>query len=178
MKAQNPEIKILFMLRHPIERAWSALRYENDRGFAAVDLDSLDAVAAAVKRPAMRLRSDYERTLMAYERILGRGRILVGFYDAVENDPLGLLRGISEFIGVDAPNYSDSSGYRERINATPPRKMPPFVRQFLADHFGPMTERLASRFGGYAESWLSGINGEVRTDLRTGPDRNCAVIVV
>ena len=47
--ALNPEIKLIFLLRNPIERSWSSVRYNSSLGFNKVNLDSLDEVIEEMK---------------------------------------------------------------------------------------------------------------------------------
>ncbi len=52
--------------------------------------------------------------------------------------------------------------------------MPDTVRRFLVDTYAPMTERLARRFGGYAQDWLDALNG---TSGRATGERSAVVVL-
>jgi len=159
----NPRLKIIFMLRNPIDRAWSEVRFQVENGRL---LDSERASIDHVARPTQTLRSDYERTLEVYLEHFSTRQILVGYYDAISADPMGLLESVFAFLGVNAPSLPKDALDR-RINASPPRKMPPAVRDQLIQRYEPAMQRLSDRFGGYCSLWLHELRRE--QGRQTGP---------
>ena len=171
MVAVNPAAKIVFMLRNPIERAWSALRFDVDRGHLALDLESPSAVIAATDMLGMRLRGDYLRTLEVFKRHFS-GRILLGFHDAISAQPVDLLDGVTTFLGVAAldPDSIDPAP----VNTAPARAMPEALRSHLVERYEPMMAQLAARCGGYAEAWYEQLN-DGRQSAATGA-ASCVVV--
>ena len=163
IKAVNADARLIFMIRHPIARAWSAVRFDVHKGFSDVDLDSDDEVLASLKTPGNVLRGDYERTLDIYLDHFDASQILVCFYDAVRCDPVGLMSGIASFIGV-SPFEEAAVDNEKRFNPSPSRRMSDRVEAYLLDAYTPMIERLADRFGSYATLW-KGASG--RYDVRS-----------
>lgn len=152
IKAVNPDIKIIFMIRNPIERAWSAVRFNVDRGFSKISLDSDDEVITELKAPGYVLRGDYEHTLDTYLRYFDSRQILVCFYDAIKCDPIGLMSGITTFLDVSSFKESTIDN-KTRVNVSPTRKMQGKVKEYLIETYTPMTNRIAERFGSYATRW-------------------------
>lgn len=154
IKALNPDIKLIFMLRDPIDRAWSAIRFGSGRGRLNVDLASPDEIIDTLKQPGVVLRGDYERTLDNYLQQFDSSQLLVCFYEAIRQDPVGLMTDIADFLDI-SPFAEGSINASKRVNASKPRPMPKPVRDYLLETYGPSIERIASSLGSYANVWKS-----------------------
>jgi len=153
INAINAHIKIIFLIRDPVERAWSAIRFHADRGFIDKDIiDSDDRIIAELKMPDMLLRGDYERTIDTYLQHFDPSQILIGFYDAIHDNPVGLLSDITRFLEV--PPFEESViDNKTRVNMSPPREMSKTVRDYLVETYAPVIDRMAQSFGSYAMMW-------------------------
>lgn len=152
IKALNPDMKLILMLRDPIDRIWSNLRYGSGKGRIEVNLDSANDIIATLKQPKVALRGDYERTLSAYLEHFDASRLLICFYEAIEQDPVGLMTGIANFLGI-APFTQANIDAKKRVNASKPRPMPQAVKDYLLEAYGPQSRRLAGALGSYATTW-------------------------
>jgi hypothetical protein len=152
IRAVNPEMRLIYLIRDPIERAWSGVRFSASLDRSSIDDDSTDAWIARLKSPLMQLRGDYERTLENYLQVFEPSQILIGFYDAISKDPKGLIDAVTGFLGV--PEFpANVVDHRTRVNASPERNIPKPIMEFLLAEYGPLTERLAERLGSYAIDW-------------------------
>ncbi|MEL6553284.1 MAG: sulfotransferase [Cyanobacteria bacterium J06621_11] len=163
IKAFNPDMKLILMLRDPIARAWSNVRYGAGRGLIAADLASPDEIISALKQPDVDLRGDYERTLEAYLEVFDSSQLLVCFYEAIEYDPMGLMAGVTNFLGL-TPFAEEAVDYKRRVNASKPQKMPRIVKDYLLETYGPRVESVAAMVGSYANLW-QGANESVKAPL-------------
>ena len=123
INAINPDTKLIFMIRNPIERAWSAIRYDVYRESIGISIDSDEEIIAELRKRHFRLRGDYERTLECYLKFFNSSQILVCFYDAIQRDPVRLMAGITSFLNV-GPFLERDIDSERRINTSPSRKMP------------------------------------------------------
>ncbi len=155
----NPAMKIIFLIRDPIDRSWSAARYIASRGFAGVDLDSQDKVMQMLRAPMTQRRSNYVETLRNYLAVFPAEQILVGFFDAIERDPRGLLSGIWDFLGVE-PYEVNQRRIDRVVNKSPDRGMPPEVAAMLRESQRGQIDELAELLGSYAEGWRAKLSGE------------------
>ncbi len=148
----NPEMKFIFIIRDPIERAWSGIRFSAARENYEINLDSLGKIRRRLMTPLMILRGDYERTLENYLRVFESSQVLVCFYDAISRNPNELAECITKFLGVSAfgPSTVDAA---TPINISPKHDMPGLIREHLIAQYGDMISRLSSRFGSYASEW-------------------------
>jgi hypothetical protein len=154
IKAINPDMRLIFLIRDPIERAWSGLRLSSARGAEEIKSGSTADLIARLKSPLMILRGDYERTLENYLQFFDSSQILICFYDAISRDPEALLRSITSFLGIE-DFVADTVDATKIINASPKREMPEEIRGYLLEEYAPMIRRLSKRFGGYASTWES-----------------------
>ncbi len=150
--ALNPDFKLIFLLRNPIERSWSSVRYNSSLGFNKVNLDSHAAVIEEVRSKRLTRRCDYEKTIDAYLEHFAPEQMLIGFFDAVAEQPAALLDGVWDFLGVRRLGQGTQSANKV-FNGSPGREMPTEVRDALVEMYAPKIGRLADRLGSYAAVW-------------------------
>jgi hypothetical protein len=151
IKTINPHMKIIFIIRNPIERAWSAIRFHILKG-ANLKPDSPEKIISVLKHPGMSLRGDYERILDKYMKFFDSSHVLICFFDAIKNDPTGLMLQITKFIGIK-PYEKIVVNNKIPINPSPDYDMPLMVRDYLYTIYIPTIKRMAEKFGSYAKTW-------------------------
>ncbi len=164
-----PDVRVVVMLRDPVERAWSAFTHEKARGFETEDFEravELEPqrlagveeqfardpfhVSPAHQHNAYLTRGHYADQLERLEQHLGRERIHVVDSDELFVDAAPQLRGITDFLGI-APWVPDEFAQR---NARPRRALEGAVRDRLEEYFEPHDARLA-QWWGRTPSWRS-----------------------
>jgi hypothetical protein len=148
VRALLPQVKILFLVRNPIERAWSQVRFEWTRGrFQGIDDPA--KVSAFLEAPEQSLRSDYTRTLDTWRAHFPGGQVFIGFYDDIAARPDALLGEVCAFL-----NLEPCRAENERVNASKEKSMPPEVARQLAGKYLGELRQLAERLGSHAQTWL------------------------
>ena len=149
----NPAIKIIFVLRDPIGRAWSELRMMQKR--AGKELSSLDHIIA---RPAFLAHCNYTSTIKRFLKHVDRGHFHLLFFDEISETPDITLERVCDFLGVgyERENFRhpervvhrgmdqqiDSSTYlllRERLKPVYEQLLRldnPYVKKWYMEHFG------------------------------------------
>lgn len=153
----NPAMRIIYLLRDPIERSWSsALMSLAKRGGRPVESVTDDELIKHFEGAGHTLRSDYLRTLDNWEGVFGRDQIFVGFLDEIQNDPRDLLLRIFRFLGVSADESHIPASVSARLNTSPRAKsaIPEQYRSHLARMYLPQLEELSERFGEPTTGWL------------------------
>ncbi|MQA86949.1 MAG: sulfotransferase [Streptosporangiales bacterium] len=160
--ADLPGVKLLVLLRDPVERAYSAHAHESARGFEtepferAIELEP-QRLAGEVERilgdpgyhgyhhqhHAYLARGRYIEQLERLEAIFGRGSIHVVDSGDLFEDPEPVLAGIVEFLGL--PSWRPSRF--DRHNARPRSAMAGPLRARLDEYFREYDERLAGWLG-------------------------------
>jgi hypothetical protein len=172
IKAMNPDIKLIFMIRHPVERAWSGIRFASSRGWLKISLDSENEIIEALKPPSqIYSRGDYGKILDIYLKYFDSEQILIGFYDAISCDPMGLLSDITKFLGVSLFD-EDKIDNQTLVNASPKYEIPSKVEDYLLETYEPIINDLAKRLGSYATIWQKrGISNNELLDNKYPIDR-------
>jgi hypothetical protein len=158
IRAINPRIKLIFLVRNPIERTWSAIRFNVGQGRLNLDLTNETAVIDHLLRvrssdagAARQSRREYHATLKRYMEAFPPEQLLVGFYDAIVEAPNDLLDAVAEFLGVD--RFPRQAGRSERINASVSADLPEGVRQMLAESSAELLDFCETVLGSYALDW-------------------------
>ncbi len=103
-----PAVKLIAVLRHPAERAFSAFLHRNRDGVEP--LESFDeALDAEPRRIADRWyywwhyrdHGYYHRNLARYYQLFDRSQIRVYLYEDLDRDPASVMRDVFSFLGVD-----------------------------------------------------------------------------
>lgn len=102
-----PDLRILFLLRDPVERAWSAALMALGRAELTLDEASDRWFLDHFHSRGSRLRGDYARTLRIWQKVYPAEQMLVLFYEDLCTDPAGLLGRVAMFLGLEpAPAWT------------------------------------------------------------------------
>lgn len=158
-----PGVKIVAMVRDPVERAYSAYKHELARGFEweksfarALELED-ERLAGENERicadpnyysfnhrhHAYRRRGEYAALLEPFRSGLGPENVLLIESERFFSTPEPEFRRLTAFLGIDdrMPERFD------RYNARPGAGLEPAVREQLRAHYAPHDEALAHLLG-------------------------------
>ena len=149
-----PRAKIIFLMRNPMERAWSRAARLFDRASSPNDPDSVKdrRLRRHFDSERSRLRTGYLRTLENWGAFYPEERIFVGFLEDINFFPGELLRNLYSFLGVD-PSFSPQ-GMGQRVHSRSVGRVPTKPMVYLARSYHEEIIDLSERFGGYASFWL------------------------
>ncbi len=153
----NPNMRIIYLLRDPIERSWSsALMTLAKRGERPVESITDEELMKHFERARHTLRGDYMRNLSVWEGIFGRDQVFVGFLDEIQENPRDFLLRIYRFLGVSDDESNIPAAVSAMFNRSPRAKssIPEQYRGHLARMYLPQLEELSERFGEPATGWL------------------------
>jgi hypothetical protein len=157
-----PGVKVVVLLRDPVERAYSAHAHELARGFETEDFET--ALALEEERlagEAERIVADpgynspshqhhgylqrgrYAEHLERLESVFGRDRVHVVDSHRFFTEPEPVYDGVLQFLGLPHTGYPAF----ERHNARPRSPMEPALRARLEAHFAPHDDRLGAWLG-------------------------------
>lgn len=167
MAADLPGVRVIAMVRHPVERAYSAHSHELARGFETEPFErALELEEQRLAGAEERLRTDpsfhsfehrhhaylargrYAEQIQRFIDALGADRVTIVDADAFFAEPAEQFAGLCERLGLRTwrPERVD------RWNARPRESMSPQLHARLMDHFAPHDEALA-RLMGATPSW-------------------------
>jgi hypothetical protein len=155
--ALNPDVKVILMIRDPVDRAWSHAKKDLVRKTGR----SVDAVPAEEFRAFF--SDDYQRRCAQYVRNYDNWaahvraeNLLARTFDEIRTDPERLLLEVMRFLGVRADRRYIAADVRDEVNPTAASKIPEQHRRYLEDLLAPDLRELHQRFG---LSWRDEANG-------------------
>lgn len=151
-----PKTKLIFLMRNPIDRAWSHYRF-NTKYSPKFNFETVtnDHIINFINSESQELRSNYIRTLDNYSKNFPEEQIIIAFYDAITDNPLLLLSEIVEFIGGDITSIPKYCRINVVNNPSRQTVMPNFVKDYLKEKYHSLMEKLAERYGGYCAKWYN-----------------------
>jgi hypothetical protein len=141
----NSNVKIIFLMRDPVDRAWSSLRMGQRYG-------SLADVQEGLRRPALVAMCDYMTTIERFRRFVSPSNLLLLYYDDVAERPQELLVRLCRFMGVSFARGKFSNmnkviyeGQKQALDAD--------VYELLKRSLAPIYERLLTLDNPLVDGW-------------------------
>lgn len=156
IRAVMPDVKLIFLMRNPIERAWShaVMDLVTNRNAKFEDVSENDFVSH-FHSPASQQRGDYETILDRWLAEFPRGQVFTGFFDDLARRPIPLLIDIFSHLGlpldVDWSTFPHAQIFRKGQTAP----LPPRLREMLLGMYELPIARLGERFGAPSGAWLT-----------------------
>jgi hypothetical protein len=150
-----PRLKILFLVRDPVERFWSQLAMRIRNSGAKFDPEDWDAVEALLVSPEFALRSFPTQTAKRWRNFFGPEQLFIGQFEDLQSRADWLLGEILEFLGLEPAAVKELPADHDRKAGAWKPTMPPGIRERLAEHFSDELRRCAQEFGGHAAQWPS-----------------------
>ncbi|MCI0607232.1 sulfotransferase [bacterium] len=126
IKMLFPSLKIILLLRNPIDRAWSQIRFDWTRERFR-DIDDLDQIKAFIDSPKQSLRGDYVRMIDVWSSVFSEAQLFIGFYDELVGNPQKLLSDVFDFLGVQ-PITTPERKLSEKVNFSESIEVPMEIR--------------------------------------------------
>lgn len=163
------DTKIIFMLRHPLHRAWSSYKYKYKiTNFSDKDIPHAKKYILSQEQQQ---RSSYTKTISLYKRYFNS--IALCFFDAILENPTNLLQGIFTYLNLDASEIELFTGVEERINTSRKMAIPKEIQEMLNEMYRDEIAALASQYGGYFIKWKNPNEYDHVSDINCKP---CIII--
>lgn len=157
LKSYLPDLKLIYAIRNPVDRAWSSVRKELwwRFGMQPHEVSDPDALIRMAMRPGVLARGDYMSAMLRWETHY-KGQILFLFYEDILANPREVLRHVCDFLGLSREPLDRATGNATRVNDVPEDNMPARVRAELEKYYAPQLPFLAEKFGRSFEHWFAG----------------------
>ncbi len=130
--------KVVFVMRDPVERMYSQLRFNERRGVTRVK----DAYAAALTSPGITFRTRYDLTVANLSAQFEPDELLFLFFEELFQDRS--VENLCRFLGIDAR----PADFSARVNAAPDvGEIDPNFRLAAREQLDVVYEFCADRFG-------------------------------
>lgn len=153
IKAEYPDIRLLLMLRNPIERAWSAALMALARAEMTHDEASDQWFLDHFNSQGSRLRGDYVRTIRNWSAVYGMETLLVLDYERLSTEPLSVLRECSAFIGVPMHDGWSEAEVASRVFQGLGHPLRPSLIEPLLSIYRPKIDELSQLMGRSYAAW-------------------------
>jgi hypothetical protein len=134
----NAELKLIYMLRDPVERIISHYAHRRMRGLAHKSPE----VEIGRKSDYLE-RSKYGNVLREYEGIFPRSQMLVLLFDRYVADPDSALREIAGFLRVPSVPIASTSARNRSTGSNRSANSPMYYLDRLLAHSPPLVRRVA-----------------------------------
>lgn len=174
-----PSVRIIALLRNPVDRAFSHYHHSRRLGFES--LDFAQAIAAEPRRlageyermledPTYQARSlrrysyvergHYAAQLTRWLNVFPRDALLVLRFEDLIAEPASVLTRIEDFLGIEGwqPRSFTNHSYGQK-EPTPAASIPPGVRAHLNETFEPLNDTLRGLFPEIG--WSSGPSSQL-----------------
>jgi hypothetical protein len=157
VRGLNPHMKLIYLMRDPIDRSWSSaakdLAREKRRHLEDVPEGEL---LAKLNGPGPTARSNHLQVLGNWESVFGPRQVFVGFFDDIIATPSELLGRIHQFLEIAYSPEHIPANIDTKVNSAGIYKstIPPRYELLLAVQQIGQLRALSERFGGHATQWL------------------------
>jgi hypothetical protein len=144
-----PRARLIFMLRHPVDRAWSAARMAVGRAGMELAEASPAWFRDHFRSRGSRARGDYAACLDAWLAHYPRAAILLLRYEEVVSDPASVARAACAHLGLDSAPLLDTGNewLRRRVFEGEAAELPTELRADLEALYAEPLRRLRERHG-------------------------------
>jgi len=146
----NSEIKLIFVMRDPVERAWSAVNNALKKG--VVEAPTIEKTIERARGFGTASRSAYADTIRRLEAVFPASQIHYCFFDDLRDRPESLTLEVLSFLGVRPA--AAAVQLPQAVNVAAGSKPIPieFSRELARDYL-PLVGDLCQRFQGAPHKW-------------------------
>jgi hypothetical protein len=139
----GPHLRIIYLIRNPLERALSQLKMNLTRRGQEKESESFWLEAA--RDPVILQRGNYKAYIPAWESLYSQENILYLPYQMVKKNPAELLRTVGSHLGI--PDDFSYTKPEERVHRTQEAKVPAACITYLKEAVLEQDTYLTERFG-------------------------------
>lgn len=152
--ARFPNIKVILMVRDPIDRAWSQVNMWMRRYREGATPTEWDAVNARMQQGGFLQRSFPTEVWRRWRAHVPEERFLLVFLDEVSEHPASARGAVLKFLGADVSSAPDQrEADFNRKSGKPKTPMSEEIRARMVELFGEEVLACAKLFGGPATGW-------------------------
>ncbi len=166
-----PNVRLIALLRDPIERAISHFRMSNRRGIETRSFDQMvqellvpEQLKIARRFPtettSYLVQGEYGRILAGYRCHIPASRLHVEFTQDLVNDPAGVVDRVLVWLGLEPGHRAidfgvrhHRGGLRQRVDDDAERQLRAFLAKQVWPRMGEDSERIQHAFNFFFQTW-------------------------
>lgn len=148
-----PNVRLIYILRDPVERAWSQLFHKIRAGRQALDPgEETGDLETFFSRRDVMMHSNYAAVLERLSQVFTQDQLLVLFHEELHQDRRAALEQICAHLSVSMAGFSSEiSG--KAVHKTDKQLMPAGLKQRVIELYRPSVQALVERHGRIPETW-------------------------
>jgi len=149
-----PDMKIIILLRDPIQRAWSEMKMVisntiNNKLDSSIPFDYYLSYYDSVKEDYLNYVNIVERWTNNFS-----GRVYVDYYESICEDHKNFYYSICSFLNIEPKSLTDELLYK-KVNQGVALKMPDQVKDYLVNLYKPYFPLMKYKFkNAYTSNWF------------------------
>ena len=157
IRAAFPEVRLVFAIRNPIDRAWSSAKMALQRAQMQLVEASDPWFIDHFRSAGSRSRGDYETAIRNWRSVFPSEQLAIHRFEELERAPNDLLVRVARHIGVDGGFFESLSTTitRQSVFASQVAELRPTLRPVLDDLYREQILSLQDYLGEDLGSWLA-----------------------
>ena len=156
-----PNAKIIFLMRNPIQRAWSQAFMNLCREGKKLDNVSEEELLnrKEFNEPWEKSRGNYLQIIKTWKAYYSQEQFFIGFFEEIAEFPEDFLHRICNFFGIEASEtYLNNIDKRKIYSLGNKGDIPKNIAVYLAHNYYDEIKNLSRCYGGYTDGWLDYAN--------------------
>ena len=154
IRRMNRDVKLIFVMRDPMDRIWSELNNDVRKGFVTGALTPALALQWMRRRLGIVESSAYLDTVARLEAAFPSTQLHFCFFDDLEARPKQFAFDLLSFLGTESAVVADSLPGPVNV-ASGESEIPDAFARVIAEEYLPMVIQLCDRFDGAPQRWRS-----------------------
>lgn len=149
-----PDLRLIYILRNPVERAWSSAQMALARAEMTPAEASQRWYLDHFRSAGSRARGDYAGAIARWRQVFGAQALLIVRYEQIESQPQAVLAQVCAHLGVSAPTEAMLQGCGQRVFAGNGAPLPAPLRRALEAMYRPQVRALAQLLNMDLSEWM------------------------
>lgn len=149
--ARHP--KIIYIMRDPVERAISALKYFHKNRGRTLKQVSDNLLSKQCESDLTLRQSQYHKTIDAITQTFAESDVLYLYFEDIMADKEKAIYEVEQFLGVNILSETTTIDLSSKINSSSKERAPDFVCQKLQNKLGHIKYEVNERLGYYPTAW-------------------------
>ncbi|HRX70261.1 MAG: sulfotransferase [Candidatus Competibacteraceae bacterium] len=153
-----PCLRLIYLIRNPIERAWSSALMALERAEMMIDEASDQWFIDHFHSAGSRQRGDYQTCLQTWREVFSEEQLLILRFEQIITEPESLLNRCFQHLGVSqqVPEQLHQWGCQVPVFAGPGYSLRPTLKPALQMLYQKQIEQLAKYLNMDLDTWLGG----------------------
>jgi hypothetical protein len=143
----RPLLKLIFITRNPIDRAWSSALMALNRAQMEIDEASDQWFIDHFHSHGSRARGYYARTLDNWLSVFPKEQLLLLQYDTIATAPETVAKEVCTFLGIDPTPLNRNPLLHQRVFEGTKHALRPSLHPILEELYRPLNQELLEKYG-------------------------------